>query len=186
MKRKLIVPALIVLLATGGLLTTHALADRGFERHHAEDREGHGDRSEMRHERFERMAEVLDLSDQQRQQIRAIIDSSRQTAEPLREQLHENRQALREAGRADTVDEAKIRALATESGKLQGELAIHRVHTRQQLRAQLTAEQQQLFDKIKPLFDKRDHDGPKHHRFSGIDDDDRDHHGPHHRDADHS
>lgn len=181
MKRKLITPILIVLLAGGGFLATQALADRDHGRHGWEDR----DHQEMKHDRggnrYERLAEVLGLSDQQREQIRAIIKTSRETAEPLRQQLRENRQALREASEAASFDEAKIRSLATAGGNLQAELAIHRAQTRQQLRAQLTPEQQALYDKVKPLLAKR-HDGKRHHRYERFDDDD--HHGPRFRGAD--
>lgn len=83
----------------------------------------------------------LSLSDAQRAEIRTIIESSRESGMPLREQLRETRRALRDAVTSDTVNESEIRALAAQMAPLEAEAAVQRARTHSAMMAVLTPDQ---------------------------------------------
>lgn len=104
---------------------------------------------------FDRMAEVLDLSDEQQQRIKAIRESERQKAAPLREALAEDRQKLHEAIQAGPFDEAAVRALAASQAQTRTELIVARARMQSRINAVLTPEQRVLAEKLRPLMKKR-------------------------------
>jgi len=69
--------------------------------------------------RLRRMARVLQLTDSQRQQARAIFSQARQAAQPVRQQLQQNRQALKEA----EIGGGDVQQLAALHGNLSGQVA---------------------------------------------------------------
>ena len=105
--------------------------------------------------REERMAKALNLSDQQRDQIAAIKSESRQVSQPYRDELKSHRKAMRDLVRADTLDTAAVRALATQASDARIELAVIRAEQRHKIRAILTPAQQAQFDQMRPKRKKR-------------------------------
>lgn len=83
----------------------------------------------------------LDLSQEQRDSIRAILEAERDTVQALRQQLRDNRQAFRDAHPPTEFDEAAVRAQAEKQGKLHTELAVVMARTRAKALAVLTPEQ---------------------------------------------
>lgn len=83
----------------------------------------------------------LDLSQEQRDSIRAILEAERDTLQALRQQLRDNRQAFRDAHPPTEFDEAAVRAQAEKQGKLHTELAVVMARTRAKALAVLTPEQ---------------------------------------------
>ena len=65
-----------------------------------------------------RMLKALNLTDTQKQQAKTILQSARQTAQPLAQQLKQDRAALTAA--VEAGDSAKIQQLSTEMGSLRG------------------------------------------------------------------
>ena len=65
-----------------------------------------------------RMLKALNLTDTQKQQAKTILQSARQTAQPLAQQLKQDRAALTAA--VEAGDSAKIQELSTEMGSLRG------------------------------------------------------------------
>ena len=87
------------------------------------------------------MAEFLGLTEAQQADIKKIRTAARDQSKPIRKQLRSGRKALREAVKAGET--AKIDTLATEQGKLQGQLVAIGAKTRLDLKNVLTPEQQQ-------------------------------------------
>ena len=65
-----------------------------------------------------RMLQALNLTDTQKQQAKTIFQSARQTAQPLAQQLKQDRAALTAA--VEAGDSAKIQQLSTDMGSLRG------------------------------------------------------------------
>jgi len=65
-----------------------------------------------------RMIKELNLTAPQKQQARSIFQSARQTAQPLAQQLKQDRTALTAA--VEAGDSARIQQLSTEMGSLRG------------------------------------------------------------------
>jgi len=111
--------------------------------------------------RMDRMAVILDLSEDQQDRIRAIREAGRRQAAPLLKTLAEERDQLRALTHADTFDEAAVRALAERHAATRSELIVIRARTRNQVHAVLTPEQRTLAEKLRP------HRGRGHGRHNG-------------------
>lgn len=88
----------------------------------------------------------LDLSEEQRQQMRALRDEE-SLREPM-ERLRERRQALNEAVEAG-ADEATIRQLAYDSAEAEGDVAVARARLHRQLMEILTPEQRERYETLR-------------------------------------
>jgi periplasmic protein CpxP/Spy len=94
-----------------------------------------------------RMLRELDLSDEQRQQVKDVLDKARETG--TQSQLMQARKALQDAVESSTIDEDNIRNLADQVGVAEGNAAVERAHIHQQILQILTDEQRQELDKMK-------------------------------------
>jgi Spy/CpxP family protein refolding chaperone len=87
-----------------------------------------------------RIAQALNLTDAQKQQAQAIIQQTRQTVQPLRQQAKQNRQALMAAIQAGKGD-VEIHQLAITQGNLAGQLVAARAEALAKFYSTLTPEQ---------------------------------------------
>ena len=95
---------------------------------------------------FDRVADRLDLSDSQRDQIKAVL---RQHQDGIVAQIHATRQArqdLRQAISASPFDENVIRAAATRLGQVEGDGAVLRAQIRVEILPILNDEQKQKLE----------------------------------------
>jgi len=105
--------------------------------------------------RIDRMAKKLNLTEAQKEQVKAILASEREKTEPLRQQLAENRENLRKAIHAQPFDEATVRALAAKQNDTRVELVVSRARARSQIYALLSPEQQESAGKLGPMGEGR-------------------------------
>ena len=96
---------------------------------------------------FDRMATKLNLTDDQKQQARSIMQSARESAQPITQQLKQNRQALRDAVKAGKSD-ADIDQLAASTGTLMGQATAIRTKAFAKVYALLTPEQRTKADQL--------------------------------------
>ncbi len=96
----------------------------------------------------------LDLSDTQKEQLKALREKARTEAQAYAEQLKPIRESLRTAVEAKTFDEAAVRALIAKEAQIMTELNVIRTRTENAAYNLLTAEQ-----KTK-LAELREHHGP--------------------------
>ena len=90
---------------------------------------------------FKKMAKELQLTDQQKQQLKEIFAKNRPQAEPLMKQMQAERRALRALIQADTIDEAAIRAQSAKVAAVEADMAVHHARVAKEIRAILTPEQ---------------------------------------------
>jgi Spy/CpxP family protein refolding chaperone len=86
-----------------------------------------------------RMLKALNLTDTQTQQAKTILQSARQTAQPLAQQLKQDRAALTAA--IEAGDSAKIQQLSTDMGSLRGNVLAVRSQALSKFYALLTPDQ---------------------------------------------
>jgi len=98
-------------------------------------------------QRLDRLAQKLNLTDSQKQQAKAIFQNARMTSKPIREQLKENRQALRAAAQAGNKD-ATIQQLAAKQGSLMGKMVAIRTEAFGKFYQLLTPEQRAKADQM--------------------------------------
>ena len=84
----------------------------------------------------------LELSEEQREQVRAAVAESREAGRDTARAIRDARRGIGEAVAAEAVDEERIRALAADLGRLQGDAAVGRANLRAALWRLLTPEQQ--------------------------------------------
>ncbi len=105
----------------------------------------------------ERMAAFLNLTPGQRQQATAIMNEAKQSAEPIRAQLKQGREAMAAAVKANNT--ADIDRLATSQGVLMGQLAAIHAKAFAKVYTLLTPEQRQkadqLHERMKGMFEHR-------------------------------
>jgi Spy/CpxP family protein refolding chaperone len=98
----------------------------------------------------DRLAARLDLSTEQRDQVRAIVDKARPETRALRDKLTDNRQQLHALMRQGNAKESEIRKLAEAQGKLQADMMVQRAKVHNAINAVLTPEQREQFQQMGP------------------------------------
>lgn len=88
----------------------------------------------------------LDLSDEQRTQVRSIMQNSWQQGAARRQELQSLRQELETTVLKNGFNEAEVRALITARTPLMTDQMVDMVRTMAEVRAVLTPEQQQALD----------------------------------------
>ena len=140
---KPLIPTLLaaaLILAPAVLLAHGPMRPRGPMGHHGPfgGGDGPGGPGLLR----ELIGEHLGLSDQQREEIHALMESHRDEADTLHGDLAEAREALADATHSDELDEAAIRAAAARVAEREVEAIVFRARVTQEIKSVLTPEQQ--------------------------------------------
>jgi len=99
-------------------------------------------------EMFEHIATVLNLSDDQKAQIKAIHEAARAATEPTMKKLGELHDQLEAATANGQFDEAKVRAIANAQAQLQADLTVEHERAKAKMYNLLTPEQRVKADEI--------------------------------------
>ncbi|HMB16020.1 MAG TPA: Spy/CpxP family protein refolding chaperone [Pelovirga sp.] len=151
---------LFTLLITGLLLAgTHAFGWPGSPgmrgNQDCSPRSGQRMNDEQREQRQgvhqQKMAVILDLSEDQQQELQNLRSEHRQQQQTLRTEMQASRNQLREVARANDADEAGIRAAVQEHAELKTRMMVNGAKHRQQMAAVMTPEQQQKFEQLREL-----------------------------------
>jgi Spy/CpxP family protein refolding chaperone len=99
-----------------------------------------------------RMLRELDLSDDQRQQIRALFEEVEASGVP--ERLRQTRESLHQAIESG-ADEATLRQQASQLGEVEGDAAVEWARVRARIQEILTAEQEKELEQLKQEAEER-------------------------------
>ena len=91
----------------------------------------------------QRLAEKLNLTDDQKAQIKTVLSGEKDTLVPLLGQLHDARKALRAAIHASDATEAAVRVAAARVAAVEADLAVERMKIYGKIAPILTDEQRQ-------------------------------------------
>lgn len=147
----------ILSIALIGLLSTAVLATSSFAAPGQGAKMGGGKAmtDEQRQERqdmhLERMAAVLDLTEEQKSQIETLRNQKRENTAAQQEKMTELREELREMGLDGSYDESRARALANELATIKADMMVENIRLRSEIHSLLTPEQQELTEKLRPL-----------------------------------
>ncbi|SDJ58249.1 Spy/CpxP family protein refolding chaperone [Microbulbifer yueqingensis] len=127
------------------VVVASALAIPGFAMadHHGH----HGDKGPHHERMLERMAEKLELTEEQKAQIKANHEANRAEHRKLREEMHKVREEVSEALDSG-ADQATLDELASRLGALQIEKMRQRREMHEQLKAVLTDEQKAKLEQM--------------------------------------
>jgi Spy/CpxP family protein refolding chaperone len=133
MKNKILICTLAAALAAGGFIATRTYAADSTAAAPA-------------HGRFlQRLADKLNLTADQRTQIKAVLVADKDTLAPLLSSLHEARVGLRTSIRASDATEASVRAASAKVAAAEADLAVERMKLYAKIAPILTdAQRQQL------------------------------------------
>lgn len=163
---KSIKAVLIAIALTGSVAAGIAVANPGGDAqscgrgHHAM---GYGRHHSDHESRIERMADVLGLTQEQRDAVRAIIDKSRPQKRALRDTLSEHRRQLRALTQQGIPSEGEVRQIADAQGRAIADMIVLRTRIQSDINAVLTQEQREKMQEMR----KRHHHGkssPRHSR----------------------
>lgn len=98
------------------------------------------------------MFKGVNLTDEQKAQMKQISQSFRERNKPLREQLRAKRQELHQAGEGGTFNEALATQKLTETASLQAKLMGEQFKLRQEMLAVLTPEQKTQIEQKRAEF----------------------------------
>lgn len=136
---KWITLTLVTALNLVGLMTTPSLA---------------ADTATPGHGRFfQRLAQRLNLTDDQKAQIKTILRSEKDTLKPLLGQLHSARQNLRAAIQASDANETTVRAASAKVAAAEADLAVERMKIYGKIAPILTDEQRRQISELQQRAD---------------------------------
>ena len=147
-KKSLVILALVTVLVIGGIF---ALAQRS--RHHGVGRPGMHGRGVMMALR------ALDLTDEQKTKVKEIMEASKSTVQPIREQMKANHQKL--ADLKGSFDEAAVSEIAKNRGDLTAQLIVARQRVKSEIFAILTDEQKAKAEQLREGMIQRSKDRMK-------------------------
>jgi len=110
----------------------------------------------------------LNLTDAQRDQIKAIVDAHKDEWKALADRERTARLALGDLVNADTIDEAAIRQKSAEVAAVDADAAVARAHAHAEVVQILTAEQKAQLASIQADMKKRMQNRPQAHRRGQI------------------
>lgn len=126
-----------------------------------------GNRRRFGHRGFERMAQKLNLTDEQKEQVDKITEATRAQVQPLMESLRENHQKLEALSASGEFNEQQVHAIADEQGKLNALLIVEKERAKAQIFQILTTEQREQAKQMKEQMKNRFKD--KTRQFGGED-----------------
>jgi Spy/CpxP family protein refolding chaperone len=110
-----------------------------------------------------RMAQRLDMSEEQKARLREVLDAARPEADRLADAMVANRQAMKTFRESGTFNEGEIRAIADQKGSVVADMTVLHARVHAQIRDILTPEQLERFEKMRAgRHGKRNHRGGGH------------------------
>lgn len=102
-----------------------------------------------------RMFRHLDLTDDQKAQMKAIKQANRENSKSLRQQMRANRQQIQQLSENGAFDEAAVTALAAQQGQLHAQMIVVKQKVKSQMYNVLTAEQKNKLAEVKAQFKQK-------------------------------
>lgn len=149
--KKLITAILsIILVAMGAMLifAQDTTANKDGKRGHFGKRGGHRGGHQM-------MFRGLDLTDEQKAQMKSIMQASKETTKPIREQMKANRLKLQTLSESGNFDEAQVQTIANQQGTLSAQMIVAKEKVKAQMFAILTPEQKTKAAEMKAQFKQK-------------------------------
>jgi len=97
----------------------------------------------------------LDLTDEQKAEVKKIVDAERTVMQPIHEQMAKNREALKEATKDGQFNETQVSQLAEQQGDLMAQMIVSRERVKSQVYKLLTPEQREKMAAMGDRFEQR-------------------------------
>ncbi len=140
MKSKFLIIATVAAIVMCGLTSTTLAADNPAQ-------------APLRGKILQRIAEKLNLTADQRAQIKSVLSGEKDTLAPLLGQLHDARTNLRAAIRAGDANETSVRAASAKVASAEADLAVERMKLYGKIAPILTEAQRQQLSEMQQRAD---------------------------------
>jgi len=110
-------------------------------------------------DRGERLAQALELTDEQKTKIEEIHFTAMKSMKSVNNTIGEKEAKLKTLSSADSPDLKAISKVAQEIGDLRTQMFVNQVQTKQEVRALLDEKQKLKFDNMNMMMGKKDHQG---------------------------
>ena len=157
MKKTLLIPSLVIALLLSSSLAfawpggSGSGQGKGYNKGACGQR-GQGMTYEQHQERManrlDRMAIILDLTDQQKTQLTELADKQWQNHQAMRTEMQADRDAIREYKFGKDFNEAEFRSMVQKHNEAKTNMMVEKAKLRQQMFAALTPEQQAKAEKL--------------------------------------
>lgn len=154
MKKKIIITISIVALLVTGTIFAVA-SQRPFAQRHFGKRGLAGNPEQLIEHALDRAAVMLDLTDAQKTQIKAILEAEKPVVQPLILQLATNRKEMQEITSNGSFNESQVQAIANKQGQLMSKLIVEKERVQSQVYVVLTPEQRAKAEKLRNQFMER-------------------------------
>lgn len=144
MKNKILLGSLAAALVAGGFTVTKAFAA---------EKSG-GPTAPMRGKILQRLADRLELTADQRTQIKTILEGEQDNLKPLLTSLHDARTNLRAAIHAADANETSVRAASAKVASAEADLAVERLKISGKIAPIVTAGQRQKISELEARVDE--------------------------------
>ena len=104
---------------------------------------------------LQRIAVKLDLTDEQKAQIRQILENEKPTVQPIVQDAIATRRLILESTKNGNFDETQVRALATRQAQNVANLIVERERVKTQIYQVLTPEQRAKVEQMKEQFEQK-------------------------------
>ncbi|MBL8204510.1 MAG: Spy/CpxP family protein refolding chaperone [Blastocatellia bacterium] len=151
MKKKIIITISVVALLIMGTIIAFA-SQQHFGKHRFGGRGLAGNPEKFIEHALNRATVVLDLTDEQKTKIKAIIEAEKPVVQPLLKQMADQRQELLQATGNGQFDESQVQAIAAKQGQTMSQLIVEKERAKSQIYAVLTPEQRAKAEKMRDHF----------------------------------
>jgi protein CpxP len=103
----------------------------------------------------EKIAQKLELTDEQKTRIREILQSQRERVRPLMQEKRQIHLQMKNLGKDGVFDEARVSELATRKAEIDKQLTIEFQRTKASIFAVLTSEQRAKMEQMQSEFKSR-------------------------------
>jgi protein CpxP len=149
--KKLTVAILSIVLVAMGAMFVFAQTETGQK----DGKRGFGKRGHFAKRGGGMMFRGLDLTDEQKAQMKAIRQANRETMKPIREQMKANREKLQQLSAGGNFDAAQVQAIAAQQGSLSAQMIVERERVKSQMFNILTPEQKAKAAEMKAQFQQK-------------------------------
>lgn len=155
MKKITVTLLAIALVAVGAIFVIGQTTDKPtdgnkrFEKQGRHGKFGRRGKRGMRGHGMGRMFKHMDLTDDQKAQMKAIGQANRESTKTLREQIKANRQQLQQMTENGQFDEAAVSAVAQQQGQLHAQMIVAKEKVKAQMFNVLTNEQKTKLAQMK-------------------------------------
>lgn len=152
MKKSIIISGLITgLLVTGVSIPLQAGPDHEHKHRHSHGAEHQGkyDGKRLNMKRMMRAFSRLELSEEQRKEIKTVFKQGFEDNKPKREEMHTLKQQIKGLKQAEVVDEQALRATAIGIANLRTDMMLANLQNRKKIEALLSESQLQKLQEMK-------------------------------------